>query len=86
MPASGIVSLKKSHQHAALSPHKYGAVPECIFITSAEPTILFYSIILTKLIVENLSLEKLRRESNPKLLQRFFRHAAIQSTAPQNRH
>ena len=43
-----------------------------MYPTPAEPTILFYSIILTNPIVENMSQAKLPRESNPKLVQHFF--------------
>ena len=47
-----------------------------MYLTPAEPTFLFYSIVLTNPIVENMSQAKPRRESNPKLVQRFPLHCA----------
>ena len=47
--------------------------------TPAELTYLLYSIIFTNPIVESISQAKPRRESNPKLVQRFLRHAAPKS-------
>ena len=55
-----------------------------MYLTPAEPTFLFYSIILTNSIVEYMSQAKPRRESTPKLVQRFPLHAALQVTAPWN--
>ena len=46
-----------------------------MYLTPAEPTFLFYSIILTNPIVEYMSQAKPRRESNPKLVQHFPLHA-----------
>ena len=54
-----------------------------MYPTPAEPTFLLYSIILTNPIVESMSQAKPRRESNPKLVQRFHLYAA-QATAPWN--
>ena len=53
-----------------------------MYPTPAEPTFLFYSIILTSPIVENMSQAKPRRESNPKLVQRFPLYAELQATTP----
>ena len=52
-----------------------------MYLTPAELTFLFYSIILTNPTVENMSPAKPRRESNPKLEQRLPLYAAHQATA-----
>ena len=49
----------------------------CDVPTPAELTFLLFSIIFTNLIVEYMSQAKLRRESNPKLVQNFPLHAAF---------
>ena len=55
-----------------------------MYLTPTELAFLFYSIILTNPIVAYMSQAKLRRESNPKLGQRFPLLVAIQVPAPLN--
>ena len=50
-----------------------------MYLTPGEPTILIYFIILTNSSVENISQAKPRRESNPKLVQRFPLYVPLQA-------
>ena len=53
-----------------------------MYLTPAEPTFLFFSIILTNPIVQYMSHAKPRRESNPNLGTSFPLYSALQVSAP----
>ena len=62
-----------------------------MYLTPAEPPLLFvcdknpiveFIIVYANPIVADMSQAKPRRQSNPKLVERFFRYTALQDTAP----
>ena len=77
-PSSIALILRKFHQQSA------GMHISVMYVTPADRTDLFHSIILTNPIVEYMSHAKPRRESYPKLVLRFPFRALLQVTAPLN--